>query len=382
MAVFLGLIALILGLVHYYCYQRLSSYFSLHGAAHTAAFVAAVVLWAATFLSLPLMRLLPMNMEKALAWVIFPWMGTLLLLFITLLVTDAIAGTTLLAFPSSFDPGRRVFIKQIFGIAALGTVGALSFSALRNGLSNARIKNVNVAISRLPQAFDGFHIAQLSDLHIGPMLDGAWLSHIVEQTNALNPDLIAITGDLVDGSVEHLGARVNVLKDLRAKHGVYFVTGNHEYYSGVDEWVAYLQTLGIHVLSNAHAAITQGGQSITLAGVDDFESYRFPGHAADLPKALAGRDPNVPVILMAHQPAAITEAAALGVDLQLAGHTHGGQIRPFDYLVKIRQPYVRGLHRHPGSNTQIYVSCGTGFWGPPMRLGTSAEITSLRLAKA
>jgi predicted MPP superfamily phosphohydrolase len=382
MSIFFVGIILLQGLMHYYAYHRLSFYFSLHKKTRIALFTVGLVMWLATFLSIIFIRLLPMDMEKILGWIVFPWLGTLLLMFLVLMVTDIFTGVAFLSFaPYLRKPDRRDFIKRVIGITALGAVGGLSFTALRNGLGKVEVKNVDVVISKLPEAFDGFHIAQLSDMHIGPMHDAAWLSHIVEQTNALDTDLVAITGDLVDGSIEHLGERIDLLKGLRAKHGVYFITGNHEYYSGADAWKAYLQNLGIHVLSNAHVSITQKGQSITLAGVEDFESHRFPGHKADLPKALAGRDINVPIILLAHQPIAVFEATDHGVDLQLSGHTHGGQIRPFDYAVRLRQPYVAGLHRHLDSDTQIYVSSGTGFWGPPMRLGTAAEITSLRLRK-
>lgn len=383
MTIFLGILALILAVAHYYCYNRLSFYFGLSGKARIAARIGMVFLWVCTVTSLPLIRMLPLEFSKILAWLVFPWMGVLLLLFMSLLIADLMAGTVFLSFNQSLqDQGRRTFVKQIIGFAVLGTVGALSALSLKNAMLPARIKQLAVSLKRLPEAFSGFNIVQLTDLHIGPIIDGNWLNHIVERTNALNPDLICITGDLVDGSVEELSPQVKVLGSLRAKHGVYFVTGNHEYYSGVGAWTAYLETLGIKVLRNERVVITIGEQAIDLAGVDDFDSDRFPGHGHDLPKALAGRDPERIVVLMAHQPAAVIEAAAMGVDLQLSGHTHGGQIRPFDYAVKLRQPYVEGLHQHPGSDTQIYVSSGTGFWGPPMRLGTASEITSIKLYKA
>jgi len=163
---------------------------------------------------------------------------------------------------------------------------------------------------------------------------------------------------------------------------VYFITGNHEYYSGADEWIAYIKTLGIRVLINERVPITVQNATIDIAGTEDINSDRFPGHGEDLAKALANRDSTRLVILLAHQPATVIEAASMNVDSQLSGHTHGGQIRPFDYAVRLRQPYVSGLYRHPGSNTQIYVSSGTGYWGPPMRLGTASEIASIKLYRA
>ena len=243
------------------------------------------------------------------------------------------------------------------------------------------VKPLTVTLDRLPQSLDGLRIVQITDLHIGPMIGGDWLRQVVDKVNALKPDIIAITGDVVDGSVEELSRHTAPLADLTAPHGVYFITGNHEYYSGVEEWCAHFTTLGLRVLRNERVSITAGAQqdSFDLAGVDDWASHAFPGQGADLPKALAGRNADKALILLAHQPAAIYEAAEHGVDLQLSGHTHGGQIWPFTYLVYLQQPYVAGLHRHRDTATQIYVSPGTGFWGPPMRLGTVAEITHITL---
>lgn len=201
----------------------------------------------------------------------------------------------------------------------------------------------------------------------------------MRRTNALEPDVIAITGDLVDGTVEDLREHVAPLAGLRAKHGVYFVTGNHEYYSGVDAWIAELSRIGVRVLRNERVEIRVGDDAIDLAGVDDFSARRVPGHGPDLKRALEGRDPARELILLAHQPRAIEEASRLGVGLQLSGHTHGGQIWPWTYLVYLQQPYVSGLHRH--GDAQVYVSRGTGYWGPPMRLGADAEITKLTLVR-
>jgi uncharacterized protein len=191
--------------------------------------------------------------------------------------------------------------------------------------------------------------------------------------NALRPDLVAGTGDLVDGSVRELGRAVAHLGRLQARHGVYFVTGNHEYYSGAEEWVAHLETLGIKPLRNEHVRIGDEG-GFDLAGIDD--------HSArpDLKKALGGRDASRACVLLAHQPRGIELADELGVDLQLSGHTHGGQMFPWNLLVRLQQPFVAGLHKL--RRAQIYVSCGTGYWGPPMRVGAPAEITEIELVDA
>lgn len=383
MTVFFTLIILIFILAHYYCYNRISYYFGLSVNARKVFAVTLGFIAICTFFCIPLIRTVQPELAKPIAFIVFPWFGILLLMFVSCFVGDLVTGAVFLSFDQSLqDHSRRTFIKQLIGLAVVGTTGGLSALSLKNGLRAAKVKQVPIYLKRLPEAFNGFHIAQITDLHISPATINGWLEHVVERTNALGADMIAITGDLIDGSVEELGAVVKELGKLRAKHGVYFITGNHEYYSGADEWVAYIKALGIRVLTNEHVPITQHGQTIDLAGTEDINSHNFPGHGEDLQKALNGRDENRAVILLAHQPATVIEAASRNVDLQLSGHTHGGQIRPFDYLVRIRQPYVAGLHQHPDSNTQIYVSSGTGYWGPPMRLGTSAEITSIKLYKS
>jgi predicted MPP superfamily phosphohydrolase len=188
--------------------------------------------------------------------------------------------------------------------------------------------------------------------------------------------VVAITGDLVDGAVEHLREHVAPLANIKARHGVYFVTGNHEYYSGVDEWLQELGRMGIRVLHNERVSIGEGEDSFDLAGVDDHSAHH-PGHGPHVARALEGRDEKRACVLLAHQPRTVALAAEHGVGLQLSGHTHGGQIWPWSYLVYLQQPFVAGLHRH--GDTQVYVSCGTGYWGPPMRLGTRSELTKIVL---
>ncbi len=222
-------------------------------------------------------------------------------------------------------------------------------------------------------------MVQLTDVHVGPTIGHAFIDDIVRRTNALQPDLIAITGDLVDGSVEQLRDAVAPLARLRARHGVYFVTGNHEYFSGAAPWLNELGRLGIRVLRNERVSIGEGEASFDLGGIDDHSAARHGGlePAAAVSQALSGRDPKRELVLLAHQPRSLLEAARFGVGLQLSGHTHGGQIWPFKYLVRLQQPFVEGLHR--SGDAQIYVSRGTGYWGPPMRLGAPAEITHVTL---
>ena len=385
MMIFLGLFAVIIVMSHIYLFARINQYLQLTQGQRQCLAVLFGLFTILIPLSLPLSRILPREAATVLSWIVFPWIGCALLLLVVMAVTD-LSWLAFRATPSFSlqDPERRVALQRLFGFAALGTTTMLSGYSLWNGLRQVTVKPITVTLNRLPKSLDGLRIVQITDLHIGPMIDGDWLRHVVAQVNALKPDLIAVTGDLVDGSVETLRNHVAPIAGLVAPLGVYFITGNHEYYSGVDEWCAHLASLGLRVLRNERVSITAGseGHRFDLAGVDDWGSRQFPGAGPDLPKALEGRDPNQALILLAHQPAAIDEASTHGVDLQLSGHTHGGQIWPFTYLVHLQQPYVEGLHRHCDTATQIYVSSGTGFWGPPMRFGTVAEITNITLRSA
>lgn len=383
---FWGTVTVVLCFAHGYAYLRVMRLLSFSKKARIAAAVILGGLLLMVIAVMSMTRSLPRDVVSPVAWFAFSWLGVLFLLILALLACE---GVLLLRKwtpqTDAHDPRRRVFFQRMLGFAALGGTGLVSGVSAWNALRPVEVRSVSVTLERLPKALNGLCIAQITDLHIGPMIDGSWLRDVVEKVNALGADVIAITGDLVDGSVAELKEHVAALRDLRARHGVYFVTGNHEYYSGVEGWVAHLGTLGVRVLDNSHVTIRAGErlEPLVLAGVTDYRSHRFPGHKADLPKALEGCDPECAVVLLAHQPVAVLEAAEYNVDLQLSGHTHGGQIWPWGYLVRLQQPYISGLHRHPGSNTQIYVSSGTGFWGPPMRLGTSAEITRLTLlAKA
>jgi hypothetical protein len=239
---------------------------------------------------------------------------------------------------------------------------------------------VRVAIDRLTKAKSGYRIVQISDVHVGPTIGRDFIEGIVARINALKPDLVAITGDLVDGSVHELAEHVAPLAKLQAKDGVFFVTGNHEYYSGAEAWIAHLGKLGVRVLRNEHVRIG-GDEGFDLAGIDDASAHGMVnGHGADLHKALAGRDASRACVLLAHQPRGIELADTLGVDLQLSGHTHGGQMIPWNFLVRLQQPFVAGLHKL--ARAQIYVSRGTGYWGPPMRVGAPSEITEIELVPA
>jgi predicted MPP superfamily phosphohydrolase len=284
------------------------------------------------------------------------------------------------------DPERRVVLaRALAGGAALVAGGASAIGA-RSALGPAQIEEVPITLERLPAALSGFTIAQISDLHVGPTIRDKEVRRVVEQTNAMKPDLVAITGDLVDGGVAELGGIIAELANLKARHGVVFVTGNHEYYSGAEPWMAELRRLGVRVLSNERVRVGDAGASFDLAGVDDwrFTTSEHPGgYPAALARALAGRDPERSLVLLQHQPRGMDEAVGAGVELQLSGHTHGGQIVPFNLLVSFAYPYVAGLYRHrtAAGRGQIFVSRGTGFWGPPLRLGAPPEIAKVILTR-
>jgi predicted MPP superfamily phosphohydrolase len=251
------------------------------------------------------------------------------------------------------------------------------------GFFNARrlagVVQVDIPLAGLSPALNGFTIVQISDIHIGPTIKADFVRAIVDQVNKLNPDLIAITGDLVDGSVEHLANEASPLAGLRARHGAYVVSGNHEYYSGIDEWMAEFRDLGLRTLMNEHVVIEHNGAGLVIAGVNDFSANQIdPTTGSDPKAALSGSPKDFPKILLAHQPRTAPIAAELGYDLQLSGHTHGGQFWPWNYFVRMQQPYTAGLHCL--GDLWVYTSRGTGYWGPPKRFGAPSEMTQITLS--
>ncbi len=278
-----------------------------------------------------------------------------------------------------------LFLAKLHSWSAAG-VPALALLVTVVGFVNARrraaVRNVEVPIAGLPAHLHGFSIAQISDVHVGATIKHGYVSRIVEAVNDLKADMIAVTGDIVDGSVARLAPHTAPLGGLSARHGAYFVTGNHEYYSGANEWIAEMRRLGMHVLLNEHAVLEHDGEAVVVAGVTDYSAHRFdPAQRSDPAAALAGSPSRAGVkILLAHQPSSAFAAAKAGYDLQLSGHTHGGQFFPWNLAVKFLQPFATGLHRL--DKLWIYVSRGTGYWGPPKRFGAPSEITFLRLVPA
>lgn len=377
--ILLGLATLILFGLHYYLFERTSRYLALGVSERRLLKITLGLLFALVWTAMPLGRLLTMDGARPLFYAAFIWLGCLVMMSLGLFIGDLVRWLSALA---PIDSERRLLLSRTVGQASLGLGGVLSGYALFQGLRRVAVKRVEVPVAGLPRSLDGLRIVQITDVHIGPTLRGAWLRRVVETINGLNPDLVAITGDLVDGPVAALRPHVAVLGELKSRHGTFFVTGNHEYYAGANEWIAELRRLGLQVLRNERVSLVHDRaapteSSLDIAGVDDFHSHSFPGHGPDLARAVNGRDRARPLVLLAHQPAQIHEAAEHGVTLQLSGHTHGGQLWPWGYFVRLQQPFVAGLHRI--GQTLLYVSCGTGYWGPPMRLNAPAEITELCL---
>ena len=323
------------------------------------------------------------EVRRVFVWGGYIWLGVMFLLLTVVFSTDllrllgAIARRVAVAQPP--DPERRTLLARLTAGATGVLVTGLAAAALRSVSKPVEVRRVSVRLGRLPQAQDGFRIVQLTDIHVGPTIGRAFIEQIVERTNALAPDLIAITGDLVDGTVGQLAAAIEPLARLQAPQGVYFVTGNHEYFSGAEPWLNELNRLGIRVLRNERVSIDNGTVGFDLAGVEDRSAVHYGGLPPQeaLGRALHDRDPGRELVLLAHQPRTLLDAEPFGIGLQLSGHTHGGQMWPFNFVVGLQQPFVAGLHRRGSS--QIYVSRGTGYWGPPMRLGAPAEITEIRL---
>jgi uncharacterized protein len=246
----------------------------------------------------------------------------------------------------------------------------------------AQVVEVEIPIAGLPAALHGYTIVQISDIHVGPTIKRGYLDAIVDQVNRLKPDAIAVTGDLVDGTVQRLAPHTAPLARLTARHGAFFVTGNHEYYSQALPWIDEVRRLGLTVLMNEHVVLQHDGAAVVMAGVTDYAAHLFfEAHRSDPQAALDGAPAGAAVkILLAHQPRSAEAAAAAGFDLQLSGHTHGGQFFPWNFFVPLQQPYTAGLNRLHA--LWVYTSRGTGYWGPPKRFGAPSEITRVRLVAA
>jgi len=302
--------------------------------------------------------------------------------FSSLLVFTLLRDVVLLA---AWLPLSAEHLQMLATGSAVLVVGLTVFATVvgfANARRRARVKRVEIPLPNLPRALNGFSIVQISDVHVGRTIKRGYVEAIVDAVNALDADLIAVTGDLVDGAVQDLAPHTEPLARLRARHGAFFVTGNHEYYSGERAWTAEFKRLGLRVLLNEHVVVLHRGIPVVIAGVTDYSSHQFnAAQRSDPAAAVAGAPANAAAkILLAHQPRSAAAAAAAGFDLQLSGHTHGGQFWPWTMFVRFQQPFTAGLHRL--NNLWVYISRGTGYWGPPNRFGSPSEITLLRLVPA
>ncbi len=281
----------------------------------------------------------------------------------------------------AIDPVRRALVTNSVNAGLLAVTGGLIGYGMYEALRKPDIVEVNVPIENLPGDLDGFRIVQITDIHVSSTIKRPFVQSVVDIVNDLKPDLIALTGDLVDGSVNQLRQDVAPLTGLKAPHGMFFITGNHEYYSGVQEWIEETARMGFTVLLNEHRVVQRGEGRLLLAGVTDYSGGQFgPSHVSDPHKARAGAPDCHATILLAHQPKSIFEAAKAGYDYVISGHTHGGQYAPYHFLTRMSQPYLSGFHNYNG--TRIYVSRGTGYWGPQIRIGARSEITVHTLISA
>ena len=384
---FIVVLGSILGLMHVYVWKRLIKDTTARGRARWILTAALVALMTLLFATLILPRVFGVPRSAWFAWPGYIWFGLVVYLFLALLVLEpvrlALRGWTKRKPAPATEPqelqamNRRIFLARTGAVAA----GAASVGLIGVGMANALgppdLLQMPVRLRRLDPAFNGFRIAVVSDIHLGPLAGRANTERIVRMINEAQPDLVAIVGDLVDGTVEELGSAVEPLRDLVSREGTFFVTGNHEYFvNDTTTWMRELERLGVQPLRNENTAIRRGTAAFDLAGVNDI-SGESHSEAPDFDRALSGLDSSGPTILLAHQPVQVEEAAARGVDLQLSGHTHGGQMWPFHYIVRAVQPSLAGLSTV--DDTQLYVTRGAGFWGPPVRVGAPPDITVLSL---
>jgi len=367
---------------------------------------AAIWLWVLLIASALLMplglmarRLKSGTLTAVLTWAGLLFMGLFSTLLVLTLLRDGVLALALVPAVVAGFAGVDAAWLDPLQIGSAEAVPLLALSATLWGFwaarRTARVVQVDVPIAGLPATLHGFSVAQISDIHVGPTIRQAYVQRIVARVNALGADMVAITGDLVDGHVDDLRQHVAPLATLSSTHGTFFVTGNHEYYSGAHAWVDELRRLGIQVLMNEHrvlhheaghgagcATVDRDTEMVVVAGVADFSAHHFDeSHRSDPAAAMAGAPAGARMrLLLAHQPRSAPAAASAGFDLQLSGHTHGGQFWPWMHFVKFQQPFTAGLHRL--ADLWVYTNRGTGYWGPPKRFGVSSESTHLRLVPA
>jgi predicted MPP superfamily phosphohydrolase len=379
---FFSIVTTLLFAVHGYLGYRLIGPSPLTGAARTAAWV----LVFANALLLPAAMsarfVLRGAAADAVAWVGFVALGLFSFVLVFTVLRDVAWLVMAQAGTLPVDPARRTALLHLTNLVVLGSAAGAAVLGVMGARARAAVKNVQVPIANLPAALEGFTIVQLTDIHVGPTIKKGYIDAVVDAVNGLDAHVVAVTGDVVDGSVDALDEHTAPLGRMKSKYGTFFCTGNHEYYSGAEEWIAEFRRLGMTCLQNQHVVLDHGGARVVVAGVTDFNAAQvLPAHKSDPQQAIAGAPADAAVkLLLAHQPRSCAAAAECGFDLQLSGHTHGGQFFPWMFFVPLQQPFVAGLDRL--NDLWVYTSRGTGYWGPPVRLGAPSEITRLRLVRA
>ncbi|WP_035276310.1 metallophosphoesterase [Desulforegula conservatrix] len=390
--IFLGILLTLVAIAESYIYRRVVAYSCVGKWGRHTTRVLLFALLAAVPLIIGLQRLGYENFwTDSAAWIVYMSLGFLSMLLMLIVImdifkftwwgtrkfTDAIPEETE---DEDFNPGRRVFIGTSFSSALIMASAGLTAAGTYQAVKIPEVRMVTVPAGRIPEALTKLKIVQISDIHAGPTLKRSWIEGLVRKINKIEPDILVLTGDLVDGSVQRLGVDVSPLAEIKAKLGKYYVTGNHEYYSGVLPWLDKVKELGFEIFQNNHKIIEHEGARLLLAGVPDFRAGGFiKDHASDPMLAIKGAPDSDYKILLAHQPKSLHAATLAGFDLQISGHTHGGQFWPWNLFVGLDQPVTAGLKKI--ENMHIYVSRGTGYWGPPVRLGAPSEITLIRLAQ-
>lgn len=395
MAIWIIVSFLVFGLAFFYLGRRLIGPAGFTPRGKRLAWIGLSTWMVAIYASLFLSRMgIPSPWDDIISWIAYLSLGLLSFLFFLTVIRDLFwgiwRGLSWIGARFSrqsrgrndpaFDKARRTHLLHLTNIGVVGVATAVTSYGVYEARKKPGIVRITVPIARLPAEFDGFRIVQITDVHAGLTVGREWIESVVEEVRKLSPDLIAFTGDMADGMVAHLREVVAPFAGLQAPQGKFFITGNHEYYSEPEAWVAHMREIGYDVLMNEHRIIQRNGASIVLAGVTDFSGGQYlPSHKSDPTKSLAGAPTDTARIFLAHQPKTLRQTEGLDFDLMISGHTHGGQFFPWNLATTLDQPFVKGLHQHEGR--WVYVSKGTGYWGPPVRVGARSEITMITLTR-
>ena len=385
MKIFTVIIISLFSLINLFIGRYYSSTLSLTGNARISFWIVHVLGTLSMFTAPIVYRLYPEKNPSfaynALQWTGYTFMGIYSVLILFILVNSI--GLDLyhrfFASPENLNEERRMFFKSTLAIVSLMGTGSIAAIGFYQARQKPNVVKVDIQIDHLPEDFEGVTILQLSDVHVGQTIRGEFVKTLVEMSNQLNPDIVVLTGDMVDGTRDQLDFEVASFKNIKAPLGKFMIPGNHEYYWGVDTWLERWRELGFTTLINQHSIVTKNKSQIIMAGVHDYSASRMGPLQSNPQEALENSPKGLVKILLAHQPRSIYQASKAGFDLQLSGHTHSGQYFPYSLVVYLFQPFVKGLHLY--EKTWVYVNRGTGYWGPPSRFGVPPEITLLKLTK-